>query len=486
MLLPNRIIKDLQQKKIDYKEFEIPEANTLDQLINAAGLARDSVARGVLLKDELGIMLAILPSDCIIDFSCISKKLKRDFKIADSEMLTEIFTDCEKGTVPPIPDAYCIDSICDKSLLEQKFIYIEPGMQGKLLCIGKKSWKRLLKTSKYIGFSAKVNGMNAVSAAEQISPKDTNNMANCIDQEGNMFDKYMPSSDVRKRLDQLYSLPPMPQVALRILQIKDDPESTVDDLASCVELDPSLAAQVVRYARSPFFGYRGDINNIRDAIHKVLGFSMVTNISIGLASGKSFKNPADGPLGLNEFWRQATYTSALVQEFAKVLPKDKRPNPGLAYLAALVHNFGYLLLGHLFKPEFFLLNKLVSANPDVPITDLEKQVLGMGDAQYVISLGHAKLGAWLMHSWDMPDEVVITIGEHHNPEYDGPHCIFPALVLIADRLIRSKGFGDGDAEEIPQIVLDRLGLTLDKVNEVFEKVMNGSDSLDNIANQLAT
>ncbi len=485
MSLPNRIIKDLEQKKIEYEEFDIPEANTLEQLITGAGVDSASVARGVLLTDQQGVMLAILPSDCIINFSRISKKLKRDFKIVDSEMLAEVFTDCEKGTVPPVPDAYCIESICDKSMLEHKFIYMEAGKQGKLLRIGKKNWKRLLKTSKYIGFSTKVNDMNAASATEDFSQNCTNNMANCIDQEGNMFDKYMPSADVRKRLDQLYSLPPMPQVALRILQIKDDPDSTVDDLASCVELDPSLAAQVVRYARSPFFGYRGDINNIRDAIHKVLGFSMVTNISIGLASGKSFKNPADGPLGLNEFWRQATYTSAIVQELAKTLPKDKRPNPGLAYLAALVHNFGYLLLGHLFKPEFFLLNKLVSANPDVPITDLEKQVLGMGDAQYVISLGHAKLGAWLMHSWNMPDEVVITIGEHHNPEYDGPHSIFPSLVFIADCLIKSKGFGDGDGEEIPQIVLDRLGLTLEKVNEVFEKVMSGSDSLDNIANQLA-
>ena len=300
-----------------------------------------------------------------------------------------------------------------------------------------------------------------------------------------MFEKYMPSEDVRKRLEQLYSLPPMPQVALRILQIKDDPDSSVEDLAACVELDPSLAAQVVRYARSPFFGYKGDINTIRDAIHKVLGFNMVTNISIGLASGKGFKNPVDGPLGLNEFWRQATYTSALVQELAKAMPKDKKPNPGVTYLAALLHNFGYLLLGHLFKPEFFLLNKLVSANPEVPVTELEKQVLGMGDAQHVISLGHAKLGAWLMHSWNMPEEVVITIGEHHNAEYDGPHAIFPNLVLLADRLVKAKEIGDGDSEELPQEILDRLGLTQEKIEEVFEKVMSGSDSLETLASQLA-
>ena len=295
----------------------------------------------------------------------------------------------------------------------------------------------------------------------------------------------MPSEDVRKRLEQLYSLPPMPQVALRILQIKDDPDSSVDDLAACVELDPSLAAQVVRYARSPFFGYKGDINTIRDAIHKVLGFNMVTNISIGLASGKGFKNPAEGPLGLNEFWRQATYSSVIVQEIAKIMPKDKRPNLGLLYLAGLLHNFGYLLLGHLFKPEFFLLNKLVSANVDVPVTDLEKQVLGMGDAQHVISLGHQKLGAWLMHSWNMPAEVVVTLGEHHNEEYDGDYSIYPSVVLISDRLLKSRDIGDGDSDEIPDSVLERIGLSLEQVQEVFEQVMSGSDSLETLASQLA-
>lgn len=294
------------------------------------------------------------------------------------------------------------------------------------------------------------------------------------------------AGEIRRRIEQVYQLPPMPDMARRILQLRSNPDASVADLAAIIELDPSLAAQVVRYAASPFYAYRGKINSIQDAITRVLGFDLVMNMALGLATGRSFHNPIDGPLGLHAFWRHSVYTAALVQTLAKRIPPQTRPQPGMVYLAGLLHNFGFLLLGHLFPPEFKLLNKLVAAHPESPVTALEKCVLGMGQAQNMLEMGHAQIGAWLMYSWHMPDEIIVTLREHHNPDYSGEHAILAHLVMIADHVLKGLEIGDAPDADIPLRSLEIVGLSEDTIRELAEQLFENCSSLDMMARQLAT
>lgn len=294
------------------------------------------------------------------------------------------------------------------------------------------------------------------------------------------------AGEVRRRIEQVYELPPMPEMARRILQLRSNPDASVADLAAIIELDPSLAAQVVRYAASPFYAYRGKINSIQDAITRVLGFDLVMSMALGLATGRSFHNPIDGPLGLHAFWRHAVYTAALVQALAKRMPPQTRPQPGMVYLAGLLHNFGFLLLGHLFPPEFKLLNKLVAAHPESPVTALEKCVLGMGQAQNILEMGHAQIGAWLMCSWRMPDEIIVTLQEHHNPDYRGEHAVLPHLVMIADHVLKGLEIGDAPDVDLPLQSLELVGLPEDTVRALAEQLFEDCSSLDMMARHLAT
>lgn len=294
------------------------------------------------------------------------------------------------------------------------------------------------------------------------------------------------AGEIRRRIEQVYELPPMPEMARQVLQLRNNPDASIADLAAIVELDPSLSAQVVRYAASPFYAYRGRIDSIHDAITRVLGFDMVMNMALGLATGKSFRNPCEGPLGLHAFWRHAVYSATLVQALAKRMPPSQRPQPGMVYLAGLLHNFGFLLLGHLFPPEFKLLNKLVAAHPESPVTALEKCVLGMGQAQNLLEMGHARIGSWLMQSWQMPTEIIITLQEHHNPAYAGDHAVYPHLVMIADHVLKGRDIGDAPDAELPPMSLDVAGLSADTVLEVVDQLFENCGALDSMARQLAT
>ena len=289
---------------------------------------------------------------------------------------------------------------------------------------------------------------------------------------------------VARRIEQVYELPPMPELGRRILELQSDPNADVRQLAKLVQLDPSLAAQVIRYASSSYYGYGGRVTNIHDAIARVLGFDLVMNLSLGLAAGRSFRVPDRGPLGLSRFWEHAVCSAVLVQKLAEIMPDGTRPPPGLCYLGGLLHDFGILLLGHLFPPEYQLLNKLAEASPGRSVAELEQCLLGMGQARDVLAMGHARIGAWLMEAWRMPDAIRVTLLEHHNVDYHGEHDLLVHLVQLSDFLLQHESDLPEPAR-FPLTSLRKLQLLPEQVLDVFAKAMTTRDELASLSHHLA-
>jgi len=293
-----------------------------------------------------------------------------------------------------------------------------------------------------------------------------------------------PVSAVEKRIEQVYELPPMPELGRRILALQSDSSAGVQQLAKIVQLDPSLAAQVIRYASSSYYGYAGRITNIKEAIARVLGYDMVLNLALGLAAGRSFLIPDDGPLGLTRFWEHAVCSAVLVQKLGAILPHAIRPSAGLCYLCGLLHDFGILLLGHLFPPEFKLLNNMASANPGQPVSELESRLLGMGQARDMLAMGHARVGAWLMQAWKMPEELRITLLEHHNADYRGANEVLVHLVQLADFIYPHMAELPA-ASEIPGHNLSVLQASPELVIETAAKVLESREQLVSLSKLLA-
>ena len=291
-------------------------------------------------------------------------------------------------------------------------------------------------------------------------------------------------SAVERRIERVYELPPMPELGRRILALQSDPNAGVQQLAKIVQLDPSLAAQVIRYASSSYYGYPGRITNIHEAIARVLGYDMVLNLSLGLAAGRSFRIPDDGPLGLTCFWEHAVCSAVLVQKLGAILSHDIRPSAGLCYLCGLLHDFGILLLGYLFPPEFKLLNNMASAHPGQSVSELECRLLGMGQAKDMLAMGHARVGAWLMQAWKMPEELRTALLEHHNADYRGAYEALVHLVQLADFIYQHMD-DLPTASEIPGHNLVVLQVSPERVIETAAKVLESREELVSLSKLLA-
>lgn len=284
------------------------------------------------------------------------------------------------------------------------------------------------------------------------------------------------ATEFRQRLEQKIDLPPLPEVARELLLLRNRPNADTSKLIKVVERDPAIAAQLLSYARLSVFGYGERIKSLDEAVQLVLGYEKALHMAMGLAAGKSLQMQPEGPLGRKMFWQHSLHSAMLTQALAVALPSAQRPEMGLSYLAGLLHDIGYMLFGHLYPKEFAMLNELVSHYPDREVRDME--LLGFG-------VSHDMIGLWLMQAWNMPEEIVVAVGEHYFFDYDGKHACYPKLVALANQLLKTEYNESSMAGSRDLIRVDSLGLDDERVSRALERVLEVSPQLDIMARELA-
>lgn len=293
----------------------------------------------------------------------------------------------------------------------------------------------------------------------------------------------MNLDDISKRLNGLHKLPPMPETAVSIMNLTIDPDTEVSQLAAVIERDPSLAAQIMRYARSALFSYRGELNSVKDAVHFVLGFDRVSQIAFGISAAKAFNIPGEGALGLKRFWQHSLYCAVLSQAFALMADPDLKLDEREAYLSGLLHNFGILLIGHILPAEFKGLNSLRESEPELRMSDIEQNVFG-GDKD-LKTIGHGVIGAVLLKQWKMPEAVVEAAQRHQTLNYQGKHQHYVHLVQLSNALLAEVGIGDEPCSQATEDLMASLGIKDKPCRDLLEALLDQCQSLDELICKMA-
>lgn len=466
--LANRIQPFLEAHRVPHELRLHEPTQTLTEAAESSRLNLHSLVRAVLLKDAQGLVLAVLPADHLLDFDAIRQCLKRELVPAERHIAASTFPDCEPGSVPPVGAPYALTTLVHTPIFNQEALCFEPGMHDRLICMTGEAFAELHCESQQADIARPLSMLESRNISDFTLPGRWEQLP--------ALQGLHPVEDIRRTIESIDRLPAMPAMARRLLQLRNDADADIRDLVEVIASDPSLTAQILRYARSSFFNYAGKVDTLDQAITRVLGFESVINMALGLAASRTFRNPADGPLGLQAFWRHAAYSAALAQAIARQHGQRLGLKPGVAYLAGLLHNFGYLLLGHLFRAEFFLLNKVIAANPHIPVVLIEQRVMGVS---------HTRMGAWLMEAWEMPPEIVTVQREHHNEMYNGDMAAYVDLIYLVDCVLAQRGLGDGAEGELPQAVLMRLGVSVEQLDVLVKQCLLETQGLDAMARQLA-
>ncbi len=157
MSIPARVSDYLDTQDILYDLV----AHDLSQSSVASAVMADiplhKLAKAVILEDQEGRhLMAILPADHRVSMARLSEELNRSFQLMSEYKLSQMFSDCEEGAVPPVGDAYNMDVCWDEVLDSVSDIYLEGGDHNTLVHLTHDNFRLLMKNAKHLFFSSSV------------------------------------------------------------------------------------------------------------------------------------------------------------------------------------------------------------------------------------------------------------------------------------------------------------------------------------------
>jgi HD-like signal output (HDOD) protein len=204
------------------------------------------------------------------------------------------------------------------------------------------------------------------------------------------------SNDLQRVL-QGAQLPALPQSAIKLLELSQNPDNGPAEFARPIEVDPGLAGQVLRFVNSSFFGFSHEISSVKMAI-TLVGIRTIKNFSLWSAVFSLLPNPKCGPFDLKNLWQDSLRRGLFARAMARQMGLKEGEE---AFSAALLQDMAIPLLAKELPQEYLTL--LSSRGEGVRLSDLEQQRFGWN---------HASAAARMARSWKMPETFACLLEKH--------------------------------------------------------------------------
>jgi HD-like signal output (HDOD) protein/ActR/RegA family two-component response regulator len=243
------------------------------------------------------------------------------------------------------------------------------------------------------------------------------------------------SPEMRARLGAIDSLPPIPATFAALRRAVVDPMADSRKVARIILRDPAISAKILQVCNSAFFRLPRRVTSVEQAVSH-LGLSAVQSMAL---SAELFKPGASMPpaLDLELLQRHALGVGVIARSLAAGAPWADD-----AFLAGLLHDVGFLILGRQCREELQAAMEL--AGGATPLAAAEQTCIGVD---------HAAVGGYLLTLWGIPYEVVdaVTLHEKH---IDAQELDIGSAVAIAHTLMGVVRPQDMIAEEPVRAAVD--------------------------------
>ena len=201
-----------------------------------------------------------------------------------------------------------------------------------------------------------------------------------------------------KRLLSGSQLPALPQSAIRLLELSQDPDNGPAQFAVPIEADPGLTGQVLRFVNSSYFGFSREVSSVKLAI-TLVGIRTIKNFALWSAVFSLMPNPTCGPFELKTLWQDSLRRGLFARAMARLLGQRDAEE---AFSAALLQDMAVPLLAK-GAPEAYA--KLLAARQQagIRLSVLERSVFGWT---------HAEAAGVMARQWNLPETFVELIEGH--------------------------------------------------------------------------
>lgn len=261
--------------------------------------------------------------------------------------------------------------------------------------------------------------------------------------------KPLALDDVVKQVSEISTLP---HIAMKAMEVANDPESSVIDMKNVIEMDPALSARVLRCVNSSAYAPREKISNVQRAI-SYLGLRQIRNLALTASVADLFaSDEAIGSYRRRSLWQHLVAVGVCSRLLAM---RQKMPDFEDAFIAGLLHDIGIVLEDQYLHEHF---RRVIDGlDEGMTLVEAERKQLGFD---------HAALGARIAESWRFSERVKAAIGYHHaSDDYRGEEVLIVRCVEVANLICTVKGYSSVGRKVVQacQSALSALSLTREHV-----------------------
>ena len=145
MTVPGNVQSYLQNAAVEFDLMAHPHTGSSRETAEAVHLPADHMAKAVVLRDDKGWVMAVIPGDKWLRVESLRESLGRpNLELAHEDELSERFPDCDTGAVPPLPRAYGMEGVVDISLESLNEISFEAGDHEDIIRASGDAFRKLV------------------------------------------------------------------------------------------------------------------------------------------------------------------------------------------------------------------------------------------------------------------------------------------------------------------------------------------------------
>ncbi|WIH06296.1 GGDEF domain-containing protein [Xanthomonas translucens pv. graminis] len=252
------------------------------------------------------------------------------------------------------------------------------------------------------------------------------------------------------------NLPSPPGIALRIIDLAQDPDVDLATAADTIAMDMALSARMLRIANSPLYASRRRIDNLGQAL-TMLGLNAALSLALGFSMVQSLRSDTVSSDLQERIWRRSVLSALASRLLGQAMGMRKHEE---LMLAGLLQDMGALALLHVCHDDYAPLLREAGDSDGETLLALERERLGCD---------HAEVGAWLAQKWKLPGYLQRGIGR--SADADPAQDTFGRCVLLSGSVADIWLSADTDAARCQAMERTYRELQLD--SRRFDEVIAG-------------
>lgn len=204
-------------------------------------------------------------------------------------------------------------------------------------------------------------------------------------------------------------LPTMPEMALKVREVAEDPEASIKQLGDVIANDAALTARIIKVANSPLFRAPREIEDLNMALSR-LGMQTTANLATGLAMEQMFQATSDViDKRMREVWAKSSEVAGICHVLCKHFTKLR---PDQATLAGLVHQIGVLPVLSFAEDHPSLMRDAITLDA---VTEVAQPIIGVK----------------ILTAWEFPSELRNIPAQCLDFKRSAPTADYADLVTVA-------------------------------------------------------